>query len=251
VNDSELLRYSRHILLNEIDVTGQQALIQARVLIIGAGGLGSAAALYLAGSGIGHISIADGDTVDLSNLQRQVIHNQASLGQNKALSATQAAKALNPHPQIFAIPIRLQGQALDDAIAHHDIIVDCCDNFTTRYAINRACVRHAKPLVSGAAIQFDGLLTTFDRRIRDSPCYHCLFPETSAPENNTCSQNGVFAPLVGIIGASQAAEAIKLITSAGRSLHARLLRLDGLNMVWHESRLVRDPHCEVCQDPLR
>ncbi len=246
LNDDELLHYSRHILLNEIDLAGQEALSRAKVLLIGAGGLGSAAALYLAGSGVGHLSIADGDVVDASNLQRQIIHRYANIRQNKALSAVQAARALNPHIQPTAITENLSGQALDEAILQHDVIIDASDNFATRYAINRACVSHRKPLVSGAAIQFSGLLATFDLRQHNSPCYHCLFPETNDTTETRCSQNGVFSPLVGIIGYSQAAEAIKLIVGAGQTLNGRLLRLDALNMRWTESKLTRDPQCGVC-----
>lgn len=248
MNDDKLLRYSRHILLKEIDLQGQFALEQARILVVGAGGLGAAVALYLAGSGIGTLSIADGDNVELSNLQRQIIHTEADIGRNKAHSAQQKMQAINSQIHIIALPYRLNDdKQLNALITQHDVIVDCSDNFLARYTLNKVCVQQRKPLVSGAAIRFEGLLCVFDFRIDNSPCYACLFPETATITEETCSQNGVFSPLVGMVGACQAAEAIKLITKAGQSMHARLLRIDALNMHWKESRLTRDPQCPVCQ----
>ncbi|MDR3391820.1 MAG: molybdopterin-synthase adenylyltransferase MoeB [Sulfuriferula sp.] len=246
MQDADLLRYSRHILLNDIGIAGQQAILDARVLIIGAGGLGSPVALYLAASGIGRISIADDDRVDTSNLQRQIMHDDAAVGQNKALSAAAGIHRLNPHVLVTPITERLSGSALDKAVAGHDIIVDASDNFATRHAINRACVAHRKPLVSGAAVRFDGQITVFDLRYADSPCYHCLYPDSSEADEIRCAENGVFSPLVGIIGATQAAEALKLITGAGQTLQGRLLLLDALDMQWRSIRLKRDPECRIC-----
>jgi molybdopterin-synthase adenylyltransferase len=246
MQDADLLRYSRHILLNDIGIAGQQAILDARVLIIGAGGLGSPVALYLAASGVGHISIADDDSVDTSNLQRQIMHDDAAVGQNKALSAAAGIRRLNPHVLIIPITERLSGSALDEQVAAHDIIVDASDNFATRHAINRACVAHRKPLVSGAAVRFDGQITVFDLRHADSPCYHCLYPESSEADEIRCAENGVFSPLVGIIGATQAAETLKLITGAGLTLQGRLLLLDALDMQWRSIRLKRDPNCPIC-----
>lgn len=246
MNDVELLRYSRHVLLNEIGVAGQQAILHARVLIIGAGGLGSPVALYLAASGIGYLTICDGDSVDTSNLQRQIIHHDDATGHNKAESAALTIAALNPHVNVTAITQRLAGDALELAIAKHDIVVDASDNFATRHAINRACVQHRKPLVSGAAIRFDGQISVFDLRQQDSPCYHCLYPESSEADEVRCAENGVFSPLVGIIGAMQAAEALKLICGAGKTLNGRLLLLDALDMQWRSIHLKRDPGCKTC-----
>lgn len=249
MQDDDLLRYSRHILLNDIGITGQQAICDAHVLIIGAGGLGSPVALYLAASGVGHISIADDDSVDNSNLQRQIIHHNDAIGQNKAHSAAASIQLLNPHIHVDAIAERLADGALSQQVATHDIIVDASDNFATRHAINRACVRHKKPLVSGAAVRFDGQVTVFDLRLSDSPCYHCLYPDNGAADEVRCAENGVFSPLVGIIGATQAAEVLKLITGAGQTLNGHLLLLDALDMQWRSIKLKRDPHCAVCGLP--
>lgn len=246
MQDADLLRYSRHILLHDISIAGQQAILDARVLIIGAGGLGSPVALYLAASGVGYISIADDDKVDLSNLQRQIIHQHNAIGQNKALSAATSIQQLNPNIRINAITERLSGAFLAQQIAEHDIIIDASDNFATRHAINRACFIHRKPLVSGAAVRFDGQVTVFDMRQEDSPCYHCLYPDNGADDEVRCAENGVFSPLVGIIGATQAAEALKLITGAGSTLNGRLLLLDALDMQWRSIKLKRDTHCAVC-----
>jgi adenylyltransferase/sulfurtransferase len=249
MQDTDLLRYSRHILLQDIGIAGQQAILDARVLIVGAGGLGSPIALYLAASGVGYISIADNDTVDVSNLQRQIIHPDESVGLNKAQSAAATLQRINPHVQLNAISTRLSGDALALQIASHDIVIDATDNFATRHAINRACVTHRKPLVSGAAVRFDGQVTVFDLRTEHSPCYHCLYPDNGAEDEIRCTENGVFSPLVGIIGATQAAETLKLISNIGTSLNGRLLLLDALDMQWRSIKLKRDPHCAVCGTP--
>lgn len=246
MNDAELLRYSRHVLLNDIGIAGQQAILDARILIIGAGGLGSPVALYLAASGVGNLTICDDDHVDSSNLQRQIIHRNDAIGQNKATSAAATLTALNPLIRINTIIQRLTGDALNQAIATHDVIIDASDNFATRHAINRACVQFQKPLVSGAAVRFDGQVSVFDLRQADSPCYHCLYPEGTDADEVRCAENGVFSPLVGIIGATQAAEALKLISGAGTTLNGRLLLLDALDMQWRSIKLKRDPACAVC-----
>ena len=245
MNDDWLTRYSRHILLDAVDVAGQRAINSAHVLVVGAGGLGSPALLYLAASGIGHLSIADGDTVSLSNLQRQIIHRQTDIGRNKAESAANHLSQLNPDIRISVIPQHIN--APNDIAPTYQVVVDCSDNFATRYLLNQACRQHNIPLVSGAAIRFDGLLAVFDFRREDSPCYACLFPASDQiSATDTCSRSGVFSPLVGMIGAAQAAEALKLITGAGQTMHSRLARLDALSLRWHESRLSRDPACSVC-----
>ncbi|TFL15535.1 molybdopterin-synthase adenylyltransferase MoeB [Pusillimonas caeni] len=246
MNDQDLLRYARHILLNELGIEGQEKLLQARVLIVGAGGLGAPASLYLAGAGVGRITLADDDVVELSNLQRQIIHTTGRLDQAKAKSGKQALHALNPSVQVDAIVRRLMGRELEDAVAQADIVLDCCDNFATRHAINRACVLHRKPLVSGAAIRFAGQVSVYDMRDDASPCYHCLFPEADEADEVSCATTGVLGPLVGIIGSTQAAEAIKLITGMGQSLTGRLLCLDALTMQWNSIGLKRDPGCPVC-----
>ncbi|MBI3715876.1 MAG: molybdopterin-synthase adenylyltransferase MoeB [Betaproteobacteria bacterium] len=250
MNDSDLLRYSRHILLNEFGVEAQEKLARSHALVVGAGGLGSAALLYLASAGVARITIADGDAVDLTNLQRQIVHRESGIGSNKALSARQSLAALNSSIDIHAIERRLSGEELRLAVEAADVVLDCSDNFATRHAINRACVQARKPLVSGAAIRFDGQITTFDFRNGDSPCYHCLFADKSADqpdgEEERCAVMGVFAPLVGIIGATQAAEAIRLLTGVGTPLTGRLQMLDGLNMRWQSVTFTRDPHCAVC-----
>lgn len=248
MNDNDLLRYSRHILLNEMGVEGQEALNRAHALVIGAGGLGSAALMYLTTAGIGHITIADGDKVDLTNLQRQIVHREASIGMNKAVSAKRTLADINSTIKITALEARLAGEALERAVAGASIVLDCSDNFATRHAINRACVKHAKPLVSGAGIRFDGQLTSFDLRASDSACYHCLFPDADQPnaEEERCAVMGVFAPLVGIIGAMQAAEAIRLLCGIGQISSARLLLLDARTLEWQTVKYRRDPDCAVC-----
>ena len=246
MNDENLLRYSRHILLNEFGIEAQSKLTDAKVLVVGAGGLGSAALLYLASAGVGHITIADGDAVDLTNLQRQIIHREQSLGRNKAESAAQGIAQINSTIRVEPVCERLTAGMLAQHIAKMDVVLDCSDNFLTRHAINQACVRLHKPLVSGAGIRFDGQITSFDFRDACSPCYHCLFPEQSGAEEERCAIMGVFAPLVGIIGAMQAAEAIRLLTGVGETLVGRLLMLDALAMNWQSVRFRRDEECAVC-----
>jgi len=246
MNDEQLLRYSRHILLDEIGIEGQTKIIKAHALLVGAGGLGSPAALYLASAGVGRITLADGDTVDLTNLQRQILHTQERVGQSKALSGQSALAQINPEVQVVPISERLAGERLERLIASADVVLDCCDNFATRYAVNRACVKTRTPLVSGAAIRFSGQLSVFDSRQEDSPCYHCLFPEGQDVEETRCAIMGVFAPLTGIIGAMQAAEALKLISDAGEPALGRLLLLDGLTMEWRSVKFGKDPQCAVC-----
>lgn len=246
MNDEQLLRYSRHILLDEIGIEGQAKILAAHALIIGAGGLGSPAALYLASAGIGRITLADGDTVDLTNLQRQILHTQDRLGQPKAVSGKTALTQINPEVAIEPITERLADERLEALVANADVVLDCCDNFTTRYAANRACVKHRKPLVSGAAIRFSAQLSVFDARRDDTPCYHCLFPEEGNAEETRCAVMGVFAPLTGIIGAMQAAEALKIVSGVGHPSTGRLLLLDGLTMEWRSVNYGRDPQCAVC-----
>ncbi|NMG14771.1 HesA/MoeB/ThiF family protein [Aromatoleum bremense] len=246
MNDDQLLRYSRHILLPEIGVEGQEAILASRVLVIGAGGLGSPAAMYLAAAGVGTVVLCDGDTVDLTNLQRQILHSAEGVGRLKVESGRDTLLRLNPQARIEPLAMRLEGAALDEQVAAADLVLDCSDNFATRHAINRACVRFRKPLVSGAAIRFDGQVSVFDLRRSDSPCYHCLFPEGQDVDEVRCAVMGVFAPLTGIIGATQAAEALKLLIGCGTSLDGRLLLLDGLAMEWRSVLLGRDPACEVC-----
>lgn len=246
MNDEQLLRYSRHILLDEIGVEGQQTLLQSHALIIGAGGLGSPVALYLASAGIGRLTLVDHDTVDLTNLQRQIVHSTARIGLPKVESARQGLAAINDQVQVQALNQRADAALLDALVAQADVVLDCCDNFATRQAINRACVTHAKPLVSGAAIGFDGQISVFDCRHPGAPCYACLFPPDSPVEEVRCATMGVFAPLVGIIGSMQAAEALKCLMGLGSSLAGRLQMLDARRMEWSEIRAQADPHCPVC-----
>ena len=246
MNDEQLLRYSRHILLPQIGVEGQQRLLEARVLVVGAGGLGSPAALYLAAAGIGTLVLADGDTVDLTNLQRQILHRSQGIGRPKAESGRDALAEINPECRVIPLAQRLQGALLETEVAAADLVLDCCDNFATRHAVNRACVKFGKPLVSGAAIRFEGQISVFDPRDPASPCYHCLFPEGEDVEEVRCAVMGVFAPLTGIVGSMQAAEALKLVIGCGRSLAGHLLLLDGLAMEWRSSAIPRDPGCAVC-----
>jgi molybdopterin-synthase adenylyltransferase len=247
MTDDQLLRYSRHILLEEIGVEGQERLMAAHALVIGAGGLGSPVALYLGTAGVGRITIVDHDTVDLTNLQRQIAHNLDRIGQAKALSARQAIAAINPEPQVRAVVARADAALLNEWVAQADVVVDCCDNFSTRQAVNAACVKHGKPLVSGAAIRFDGQISVYDTRDEKSPCYACVFAPTDEFEETRCATMGVFAPLVGIIGAMQAAEALKLLSGAGSSLAGRLQMLDGRAMEWNEVRVPRNMDCPVCK----
>jgi molybdopterin/thiamine biosynthesis adenylyltransferase len=246
VNDDQLLRYSRHILLDEVGIEGQQQLIDSHVLIVGAGGLGSPVALYLAASGVGHITIADHDTVDLTNLQRQIAHSTDRVGEAKVTSAAQAMHALNPEVRITTLAHQLDAAELDRLVPTVHVVVDCCDNFTTRQAVNAACVKHQVPLVSGAAIRMDGQLAVYDARDAQSPCYACIFPPDTAPEEVRCATMGVLAPLVGVIGTMQAMETVKLITGMGSRLVGRLQILDGRGMEWNEMRVKRNPSCPVC-----
>ncbi len=246
MNDNQLLRYSRHILLDPIGIAGQEKLLAAHALIIGAGGLGSPVGLYLAAAGVGRITLADDDVVELTNLQRQIAHDMASLGVNKAQSAARRMRQMNSDIQVNAVNLRLAGDALDAAVARADVVLDCCDNFPTRHAVNRACVRHRKPLVSGAAVRFDGQIAVFDLRDDAAPCYACLFPEHAQDAEMRCSEFGVFSPLVGVVGSIQAMEALKLLIGAGDSLSGRLLLHDALSAEWRTLRLKKDPGCEVC-----
>lgn len=245
MNDDQLLRYSRQIMLSEMDIAGQQRLLDATVLIIGMGGLGCPAAMYLAAAGVGHLILADDDKVDLTNLQRQIAHSQANVGESKVDSVQQTLLGLNPDLKITALHQRLLGEALNEAVAQADVVVDASDNFTTRFAINRSCVKQGKPLVSGAAIRMEGQVAVFDSRETDSPCYQCLYTE-GEDEQASCSQNGVMAPVVGIIGSIQAMETLKLLSGVGCSLSGRLLLLDAATMQWREMKLPRDPACPVC-----
>ena len=244
--DDDLLRYSRHILLNEIGIEGQQRIHQARALIIGAGGLGSPVALYLSSAGVGHITVVDHDTVDITNLQRQIAHTEASVGTPKVESLKRAMTDINHQVQVHTIQARADAALLDELVAQADVVLDCCDNFATRHAINAACVTHRTPLVSGAAIRFDGQVCVYDARDPASPCYACVFPPDETLEETRCATMGVFAPLVGIIGTLQAAEALKLIGSIGQTLTGRLLMLDGRSMSFTEVRIGRNPACPVC-----
>ncbi|MDB5761150.1 MAG: moeB [Herminiimonas sp.] len=247
MNDHQLLRYSRHILLDEIGIEGQEKLLAAHALVIGAGGLGSPAAYYLASAGIGRITLVDNDTVDLTNLQRQILHTTERVGQSKAQSGKHALTGINPEIEIAALTERAEGERLDELVRQADVVLDCSDNFTTRHAINRACVANKVPLVSGAAIRFDGQISVFDSRSDDAPCYACLFPPDEQFEEVQCATMGVFAPLVGIIGTMQAAEALKLVTGVGQSLAGRLLLLDARNMEWTSIRIARNASCDVCR----
>jgi molybdopterin/thiamine biosynthesis adenylyltransferase len=246
MEDNQLLRYSRHILLDEIGIEGQQKILDARALVIGAGGLGAPAAMYLASAGIGQLTIIDNDTVDLTNLQRQIIHTTAGVGRAKAESARATLQAINPDIAITALVERADDARLAELVAQHDVVLDCSDNFKTRHAVNRACVTHKVPLVSGAVIRFDGQVSVFDPRSGDKPCYSCLFPQDQAFEDVACSTMGVFAPLVGVVGAMQAAEALKLVMGIGESLAGRLLLLDGLHMEWNSIGIARAEDCSVC-----
>jgi molybdopterin/thiamine biosynthesis adenylyltransferase len=246
MDDRQRLRYSRHLLLNEFGEEAQERLLAANALVIGAGGLGSAALLYLAASGIGHITVCDGDMVDLTNLQRQVVHRNESIGKPKAASAASTLAAINPEIRVEALDERAGPDRLMALVRAADVVLDCSDNFATRHALNRACVAHRKPLVSGAGLRFDGQIAVFDLRREDAPCYHCLFAEDARAEEERCATLGVFAPLVGVVGTLQAMEAIKLVTGVGETLAGRLVLFDALASRWHEVRLARDPHCRVC-----
>jgi molybdopterin/thiamine biosynthesis adenylyltransferase len=246
MTDDQLLRYSRHILLDELGVEGQQRFLDAHALVIGAGGLGSPVALYLGTAGVGRITLVDHDTVDVTNLQRQIAHNLSRVGQPKAQSARDTIAAINPDVQVQPLVERADAKRLDQLVAEVDVVLDCSDNFTTRQAVNAACVAHKKPLVAGAAIGFDGQISVYDPRDAASPCYACVFPPEATFEEVRCATMGVFAPLVGIIGSMQAAEALKLIAGVGSSLAGRLQMLDARTMEWTEISVARQPHCDVC-----
>ena len=246
MNDNQLLRYSRHILLSQIGYEGQEKLTKSHVLIVGAGGLGAPAALYCAASGVGKLTICDFDNVDLTNLQRQIIHSTQSVGMNKAVSAQLAIDAINPEVTVQTIQRKSTETEFLALAKSADVVMDCSDNFATRYMLNRVCLALKKPLVSGAAVKFEGQITVFDFRHEDSPCYHCLFPDAGEDQNMRCAENGVFSPLVGMIGTTQAAEALKLLMNIGESLQGRLLLLDALSMEWRTIKLKRDVACKVC-----
>lgn len=247
MTDEQLLRYSRHILLQEIGIAGQERILAAHALIIGAGGLGSPAALYLAASGVGRITLVDDDAVDLTNLQRQIAHSTARVGSAKVASAAQALAAINPGVQVTALRARAGAALLARLVPAACVVLDCSDNYATRQAVNAACVRHARPLVAGAAIGFDGQITVIDPRAGQAPCYACIFAPDAAFEEVRCASMGVFAPLVGVLGAMQAAEALKLLAGGlGQSLAGRLLMLDARSMEWSSLRVQRNPQCPVC-----
>jgi len=246
MDDSQLLRYSRHILLDEFGPDAQRKFAAAHVVVVGMGGLGTPAAQFLAAAGVGRLTLCDADHVDLTNLQRQVLYATADVGTAKVDAAGARIAAINPEVTVTRIPTRVGPAELAPLAAAADVVLDCSDNFETRHAVNRACVAAATPLVSGAAIRFDGQVAVFDVREPAAPCYHCLFGEGEALEETRCATMGVFAPLVGIIGATQAAEALKLIAGAGTTLVGRLLLLDALAMQWREVRVPRDPACPVC-----
>ena len=247
MNDNQLLRYSRQIMLPQCDIEGQQKLLAAKILIVGAGGLGSPAAMYLAAAGIGNITIYDNDEVELSNLQRQIAHHTPDIGIDKVISTQQTLKKLNPDVQVLAVKQRLTGEQLELEVEKADVVLDCSDNFTTRFAINKACVRHQTALVSGAAIRFEGQVSVFTPGTNNSPCYNCLY-NSDGEELQNCATNGVIAPITGIIGSIQALETIKLILSVGEPLTGRLLLLDGLTMEWRTMKLRKNSACQTCGD---
>jgi adenylyltransferase/sulfurtransferase len=245
MNDNQLLRYSRQIMLPQIDAEGQQKLLAASVLIVGAGGLGCPAAMYLAAAGIGHIVIYDNDVVDLSNLQRQIAHHTPDIGTDKVISTRQTLNQLNPEVKVRAVKQRLEGEQLESEVKQADVVLDCSDNFSTRFAVNRACVKHQIPLISGAAIRFEGQVTVFTPGQDNSPCYNCLY-NSDGEELQNCATNGVIAPITGIVGSIQALEAMKLIMKIGDALTGRLLLLDGLTMEWNTMKLRKNPNCPTC-----
>ena len=250
MDDDDLLRYSRHLLLDDIGIEGQHKLLAAHALVIGAGGLGSPVALYLGAAGVGRLTIVDGDRVDLGNLQRQIAHDLSRVGDPKAISAALSIGDINPRVEVTALNERVGAERLAELVADADVVVDCSDNFATRHAVNAACVAARKPLVAGAAIGFDGQISVYDTRDAASPCYACAFPQNAAFEDVACATMGVFAPLVGIVGSMQAAEALKLIAGIGTSLAGRLQMLDARAMEWTELRVARDAACAVCGERL-
>lgn len=245
LNDRQLLRYSRHILLPEVDINGQQKLLASRALVIGLGGLGSPVAIYLAASGVGHLVIVDDDKVDLTNLQRQIVHTTESVGLSKTESALRTLRAINPDIEITAVKARFDETSLRDEVRRADVVLDTTDNFATRHVINRACVEECKPLVSGAVVRFDGQISVFRPDHEESPCYACLFKETNEPDE-ACAQLGVLAPVAGIVGCVQATEALKVLMNVGETLEGKLLLLDARSMEWRTMKLRRDPACPVC-----
>lgn len=247
MNDEQLLRYSRQIMLPQIDIAGQQKLIDAKILIVGAGGLGSPASMYLAAAGVGSISLYDDDQVDLSNLQRQIAHDTADIGLDKVISTRQTLEKINPEVKVLARTQRLTGAELLQEVGKADVVLDCSDNFATRFAINQACVEQRTPLVSGAAIRFEGQISVFTPGRNQSPCYNCLY-QSDGEELQNCARNGVVAPITGIIGSMQALETIKLLTGVGDLLTGRLLMLDGLSMEWRTMRLKKNSNCPTCGD---
>ncbi len=246
MNDDQLLRYSRHILLDDIGIEGQERVLAAHALVIGAGGLGSPVALFLGSAGVGRITLVDHDTVDSTNLQRQIAHKLATVGWPKVDSARASIHAINPDVSVQAVQQRADAALLDELVVAADVVLDCSDNFATRHAVNAACVKHRRPLVSGAAIGFDAQISVYDTRQPDAPCYACVFPPEATFEETRCATMGVFAPLVGIIGSMQAAEALKLLAGVGSPLVGRLQMLDARRMEWNEVRLQRQVHCAVC-----
>lgn len=245
MNDQQLLRYSRQIMLPDVDIEGQEKLLAARVLIVGLGGLGSPVAMYLAAAGVGHLILADFDTVDLSNLQRQIVHTSASIGQAKVESAAETLRKLNPEIEISCLAQQLDADSLAKQIANVTVVVDCCDNFATRFAVNAACVKYKIPLVSGAAIRLEGQVAVFDARNSQSPCYCCLY-DAQSEADASCAANGVLAPLVGVIGSVQALEALKMIIGFGESLVGRVQLFDARQNQWRELKLLKDQSCPVC-----
>jgi molybdopterin/thiamine biosynthesis adenylyltransferase len=246
MDDAALLRYSRHILLDELGPDAQARFAAGRALIVGMGGLGAPAAQFLVAAGVGRLTICDADHVDLTNLQRQILYAGPDVGAPKVEAARARLAAINPDVEVVALARRIDDAALATLVPAADVVLDCTDNFATRHAINRACVAARVPLVSGAALRFDGQLSVFDARDAASPCYHCLFGEGDELEETRCATMGVFAPLVGIVGSTQAAEALKLLARVGTSLAGRLLLVDALTMQWRELRVPRDPQCPVC-----
>lgn len=246
MTDEQLLRYSRHLLLDDIGIEGQQRLLAARALVIGAGGLGSPVAFYLATAGVGRLTIVDHDTVELTNLQRQIAHNMQRIGQSKAMSAALTVSEINPTIDVVAIHERVDAANIVELVADADVVIDCSDNHATRHLVNAACVALARPLVSGSAIGFDGQISVYDTRLAQQPCYACVFPADAPNEDARCATMGVFAPLVGVIGSMQASEALKLLARVGTSLAGRLQMLDARSMDWTEMRAPRDPDCRVC-----
>ena len=246
MDDNQLLRYSRHILLPQIDIQGQETLVNSSALIIGAGGLGSPVAMYLAASGVGKLIICDNDTVDLTNLQRQIIHNTNAVGTPKTHSAKKTLTRINPNVNVVAHNEYVDDSTLQQLVAEADVVIDASDNFSTRHHVNKACVSLKKPLVSGAAVRFEGQVSVFDLRDKKNPCYHCLFPMDGNDDDMPCATMGVFSPLVGIIGCTQAAEALKILLGIGETLNGRVQLLDGLTMRWRSIKLRKDPACGVC-----